>query len=130
MADGAREFQRGGKPWQKKDGRKPVRDFQRFADAFVLSEHGKLTADEIVLLRGDGDAQGTDKTKTVERDIKKGSVLHGSIEFWWFYFHQSLIRWAASDLSEIAPSRAKECRAALKVELARIKRDEQEPGYD
>jgi hypothetical protein len=124
MADGAREFMRGGKPWQKSSGRKKAQP--RWADSIAYMRHheGGLTVDEIVLAMGAGDEDGTDRTRTLRRSIKRGAVVSEGIER---MIVSEIIEAKFPDLPE---KRRRECRARLIAALRRLEADEIEPGYE
>jgi len=72
MADGAREFLRGGKPWQKGDGGAPEKFNRDCQAAFLLRKVGGMSVKQIPDVLGIASADGKDKSRTIYRDIDRG----------------------------------------------------------
>lgn len=129
MADGAREFIKGGKPWQKKDGRPQAGYGEKEIEAYVLKYYGKLNAGQILQL-SDHPSDGKDYTKTIKRKIKRGELAYCMAKINQVDGLKALFRDLSNlpfdDLSVEVRDR---CRANLLAELHRLERDEQEPGY-
>ena len=131
MAEGAREFLRGGKAWQKGKGGGPKSGYgQTEIEAYILHHYGGLTASQIVQL-GDFPDDGKDRTKTVERQITRGELAfciaqNGQADG----LKATLNRLATLPFDLLSVEIQDACRARILVERNRLERDEQEAGYD
>ena len=125
MADGAREFLKGGKAWQKKDGRKNARHGWQEAIAHVLHQEGGLSVNEVVQALGVGDADGADRSRTMRRQIERGAPVAGGGAL-----RSIIIELLDHDFIDLPEKRRRECRARLSAALSRLDAYEIEPGYD
>lgn len=139
MARGAREFLRGGKPWQKGKGGRPKGDGKEARVAFLLKRVGKLDLAEIADLMVPPDAEGSDRKRTMRRWIEKGEKQIGAdfsapapfgldgngIRYW--LFADALV-WGAMPLD--LPRDAKQRLCSLKNEVDAFEKEmEREPIY-
>ena len=78
MADGAREFLRGGKPWQNGKGGHPgANDKRTETAAFLLRTVCGLTRKQIVDVLKIGDEDGTDRSNFIRENEKRGRKNQG-----------------------------------------------------
>lgn len=148
MAEGAREFLIGGKAWQKGKGGGPKSGYgQKEIEAYILHHYGGLTASQIVQL-GEFPDDGKDRTRTVERQIKRGEVafvqclrtekLIRDLDARATLGLSEVIDWrkaifnrlAALPFDLLSVENRDACRAKLLAARDRLARDEQEAGYD
>lgn len=78
MAEGAREFLRDGKPWQKGQGGRPQASGPPDRIAFVLHRVGGMNAAEVAEALGEIHEDGRDRIKTIRRRIKRGQKDFGA----------------------------------------------------
>lgn len=137
MAKGAREFLRGGKPWQKGKGGRKKSDGKKERVAYLLHIVGKLSRAEIADLMTQPDVDGADRTKKMGRWIEKGEKQIGAdfsspapfglsgIRYW--LFADALV-WGAMPLD--LPREANKRLQSLKDKVDAFERDmEREPIY-
>ena len=131
MADGAREFLKGGKAWQKGKGGAPKSGYgQKELEAYALNRHGGLSFQQIVQLRDFPD-DGKDRAKTIERQVERGKIAFCMAQTGQVADLKALF----SDLAKLpfdclSVEARDRCRAKLLAERDRLGRDEQEPGYE
>lgn len=131
MAEGAREFLRGGKPWQKGKGGRPPKGFDESdLKAWLLHFKGELPVADMVVALGLQSPDGADRSRTVRREIERGGLVY---LIWQAGRHEALRDLVsdlfAADYSMLSTDAAQRCRDGLASELRRLKTDEQEPGF-
>ncbi len=124
VAQGAREFLKGGKPWQKGKGGRPPAEFgQKELEAHILHCHGGLSHSDIVALRDYPD-DGKDYTKTIGREIERGGLAlflakARKLDF----LIDTYTNLAESRFDALSPNQEKKCRAGLKHEIQRLREE-------
>lgn len=77
MADGAREFLKGGKPWQNGKGGAPRKPYgSNEIKSYLLHYYGKLSAEQVARVLGELDGDGRDRAQTLRRRIKRGEMAY------------------------------------------------------
>jgi hypothetical protein len=131
MADGAREFLRGGKPWQKGKGGRPQKSYgPDEIRHYLLHYYGRLSDIQIGQALDLLDYGGKDRTKTIGRAVKRGQLAFcmakiGQISLLKELFAE-LIGLAFDDLTE---GQRRKCVEGLQAGLADLLRDDLEPIY-
>lgn len=131
MADGAREFLKGGKPWQKEGGRPSKPYGPKELTSYLLSYYGGLSAEKVATVLGETDDDGVDRVQTMRRTIKRGSMVFFGARM----NSPDLIKAAFSEsldleFADLTPSQRRKCRDGLRAGLADIERDDIEPNYE
>ena len=120
VASGAKEFRKGGKPWQKGKGGAPSSYGQEEFEAYILYFYGGLSPSEIVALRDYPD-DGRDYTKTIRRQIDRGPVAA------WLAVGgkpseplATFSKLAKMPFDAISPKHAQKCQARLNEEIQKL----------
>lgn len=130
MAEGAREFLRGGKPWQK-DGGRPSKPYgPNELIAYLLSHYGGLSAEKVAIVLGETDRDGGDRVQTMRRTIKRGLYAFvgakvNSPDLIANAFGQAL----KLDFSDLTDRQHRKCIEGLRAGVADLERDDKEPIY-
>lgn len=138
MADGAREFLRAGKPWQRGKGGRPKGAHGVIElKAHLLSYHGELTAEQVARVLGQFTKAKLPATGKMRAAIKRGAIAFAAHETdatdWIRLCIRELLKPDfIRDASEhaLTNEQTRELVAGLKAELARLERDEGEPAYE
>lgn len=131
MAEGAREFLRGGKPWQKGKGGRPQKDYgQDEIRQYLLHYYGRLSDIQIGQALHLLDYGGKDRTKTIGRAVKRGELAFcmakiGQVGLLKDLFAE-LLDLAFEDLTD---GQRRKCIEGLRAGLADLVRDYAEPIY-
>lgn len=130
MADGAREFLRGGKPWQKGSGGAPRADYgEAEIRRYLLNYYGGLSAEKVAVALGLTSLDGRDVTRTVNRAIDRGRLAFcmakiGQVELLKRLFADLI----ALDLADLTSDQRRTCIDGLRAGLADLELDEREPN--
>jgi hypothetical protein len=131
MADGAREFLRGGKPWQKGKGGRPKGDYgEAEIRQYLLHYYGGLKPARVAQALGLLSVDGKDVSRTVKRAIDRGQLAFcmakiGQVELLKSLFADLL----ALDLADLTGEQRRKCAEGLRAGLADLELDDQEPIY-
>lgn len=131
MAEGAREFLRGGKPWQKGKGGRPQKGYgPDEIRQYLLHYYGQLSDMQIGQALDLLDCGGKDRTKTIKRDVKRGEIAFcmakiGQVALLKDLFAE-LLHLAFEDLTD---GQRLKCIEGLQAGLADLVRDDAEPIY-
>jgi len=131
MAGGAREFLKGGKPWQKgKGGRPKGRYGPDEARHYLLHYYGKLKPAQVASALGLLDLEGKDVTATVRRAIKRGELAFCMAKIEQVDLLKSLFADLLElELADLTEKQRRKCIEGLKRGLADLLRDDVEPAY-
>lgn len=131
MAEGAREFLRGGKPWQKGKGGRPKGKYgEAEIRQYLLHHYGGLKPARVALVLGLLSLDGKDVSRTVTRAINRGQLAFcmakiGQVDLLKSLFAELL----ALDLGDLTGDQRRKCIEGLRTGLADLELDDREPIY-
>lgn len=131
MAEGAREFLRGGRPWQKSKGGRPKSDYgEAEIKQYLLHFYGGLTPPKVAAALSLLDRNGKDVSRTVKRAIDRGQLAFcmakiGQVELLKSLFADLL----ELELKDFTDGQRRKCIEGLRAGLADLVRDDAEPIY-
>lgn len=128
MAEGAREFLLGGKPWQKEGGRPSKPHGPRELAAYLLQRYGELRPQKVALVLGETDPDGGDRVQTMRRTIRRGELAFcmaklndpGLIK-------SSFYELLELGLEDLTNDQRRKCIQGLRAGLAELELDDGEP---
>lgn len=132
MADGAKEFLRGGKPWKKSKGGRPHANFGHDElKAWMLHYKGGLSVDDVVLFMGQLSEDGKDRSRSTRRMIERGGLAYLLMQVG----QENAIRGVMdeilnADFGDIGSDKKAKCIAGIQAEIARFDLDLREPNYE
>lgn len=128
MADGAREFLKGGKPWQKEGGR-PRKPYETSdLTAYLLSHYGGLSAEKVATVLGKTDNNGSDQVQTMRRTIKRGLYVFVAAKIKSpDLIKASFIEALKLEFADLTNSQLRKCTDGLRAGLADLEMDDRQP---
>lgn len=132
VAEGAREFLRGGKPWQKgKGGRPSIGYCEEDIQKYLLYHYGRISKTQIGLVLDLLDVDGKDVTKTINRAINRGELAFCMAKIGQVGFLKRLFKELIElEFAGLTKQQRRKCVDGLRAGLADLDIDEREPGGD